>query len=826
MTNRRFLRGGLAALLGLLVIAGFAAVMMAQGDPGQTDPQQRLKWFEQHQAMKAQSPFKDLRWQFVGPTNVSGRVVDVAAASPYSKYLTIYAASATGGLWKTDNDGTTWQPIWDQGPSASIGDVTLAPSNPNIVWMGTGEANIFRSSNAGIGVYKSIDAGKTWQHMGLAGTYTIPRIIIHPRNPDIVYVAASGHEWTDNEERGIYKTIDGGKNWQKVLYVDTKTGAIDLVMDPSDPNTLYAAMWQRVREKWSDPRTFADYTGSGIYKTTDAGQTWTPINQGLPEAKFRGRIGLDVAASKPSVVYAFLDNYEIGGPARPGELDSYGRPAANRIKGAEIYRSDDKGKTWRKVSEPDPPAPSQEERLKAREEARRLRAEGKEPPPQRSNLAGASGTYGWVFGQIRVDPTNENVVYFMGLGLNRSTDGGKTFYGIPGMHGDLHALWIDPANPNLLINGNDGGLVVSYDKGKTWRSFTSGIGQLPLCQFFNVSYDMATPFHVYGSMQDHGSYRGVVNVNRGPKGDQPATFQAVDFTGSVGGEGSTHAVNTEDNATVYASSFYGNLDRADMSKPMGGRGGASNTVNVAPTAAKGEPPLRGQWMAPTILSPFNQDIVYHGMQYVFRSVNRGTSWDRISADLTYNDEKTMGDIPYHTLYALSESPKKFGLTYAGTDDGRAWVTKNGGATWTEIGKGLVPRKWISRIVASQYDEATVYLTQNGKRDDDFAPDVWKSTDYGTTWKSIVGNIPLGPVNVIREDPTDAKILYVGTDTGVYVSQDGGASWVVLGANLPSVYVHDLIVHPREKVVVIATHGRGMWAIDAVPVETYGKKGTN
>ncbi len=705
--------------------------------------------------------------------------------------------------------------------------MTLAPSNPNIVWIGTGEANIFRSSNAGIGVYKSLDAGKTWQHTGLAGTYTIPRIVIHPKNPDIVYVAASGHEWTDNDERGVFKTIDGGKTWNKVLYVDTRTGAIDLVMDPADPNTLYAAMWQRIRQKWNDPRTLATYTGSGIYKTTDAGKTWTPIGQGLPEPKFRGRIGLDVARSKPNVVYAFLDNYEIGRPAKPGETDSYGRPATGSIKGAEIYRSDDRGKTWRKVNEPDPPARSREERMKASQEAERLRAAGKEPPPERTIMADASGTYGWVFGQIRVDPTNENVVYFMGLGLNRSTDGGKTFYGVPGMHGDLHALWIDPANPNLLVNGNDGGLVVSYDKGRSWRSFTNGVGQLPLCQFFNVSYDMATPFHVYGSMQDHGSFRGVVNVNRGDKGDQPATIRAVDFESTIGGEGSTHAVNIEDNTTVYASSFYGNLDRGDVSKPLGRRRGASdNPVNVVPKPEKGELPLRGQWMAPTILSPFNQDIVYHGMQYVFRSVNRGGSWERISADLTYNDQATLGDIPYHTLYALSESPKKFGLVYASTDDGRAWVTKNGGGAWTEISKGLVPRKWVSRIVASQYDEGTVYLTQNGKRDDDFAPYLWRSTDYGATWKSIVGNIPLGPVNVIREDPADPKILYAGTDTGVYASTDGGASWAVLGSSLPSVYVHDLVVHPREKVIVIATHGRGMWAIDAVPVEKAGKKGTN
>ncbi len=818
MTDRRVLRRGAAAVL-LLVVSALAAVMIAQGTQlGQTDAQQRLKWFEQHQAMKERSPFNNLRWQFVGPTNVSGRVIDVAVPTPYSKYFTVYAATATGGLWKTSNDGTTWEPIWDQGPTASIGDVTIAPSNPNIVWIGTGEANIFRSSNAGIGVYKSIDAGKTWQYMGLPGTYTIPRIIIHPKTPDIVYVAASGHEWTGNEDRGVYKTIDGGKTWQKLLYVNPKTGAIDLVMDPADPNTLYAATWQRVREKWTDPRTFADYTGSGIYKTTDAGKTWTPINQGLPEPQYRGRIGLDVARSKPNVVYAFVDNYEIARAARPGETDAYGRPAGGTIKGAEIYRSDDKGKTWRKVSEPDGPMPE------------RGRGQGGERPmtppttPQRTRMESAAATYGWVFGQVRVDPNDENTVYFMGLGLNRSTDGGKTFYSVRGMHSDLHALWIDPANSDLLVNGNDGGLVISYDKGKTWRAFTNAPSQSPVCQFFNVSYDMATPFHVYGSMQDHGSYRGYVDLSRGRE-----RIPAVPFIGSIGGEGSTHAVNTEDNATVYASSFYGNLDRADMSK-ADQQGIRYSTTNVAPKPEKGELPLRGQWMAPTILSPFNPDIVYHGMQFVFRSINRGAAWERISPDLTYNDKATLGDIPYHTLYALSESPKKFGLLYAGTDDGRAWVTKDGGKAWTEITKGLAGTpgpasgRWISRVVASQYDEATVYLTQNGKRDDDFTPYIWKSTDYGTTWKSIVANIPLGPVNVIREDPTDAKILYVGTDMGVYVTRDGGASWEVLGANLPTVYVHDLIVHPRDKVLVVATHGRGMWAIDVMPVES-AKTGT-
>ncbi|MCX6551493.1 MAG: hypothetical protein NTY02_10890, partial [Acidobacteria bacterium] len=316
-----------------------------------TDPALRVKWFDQHVAMKAASPFRDLKWQFLGPTNISGRVTDVAVATPRGKTYTIFVGTATGGVWKTVNEGVTWEPVFEQAATASIGDITIAPSNQDVIWLGTGEANIFRSSNAGAGVYRSIDGGTTWAHLGLAGTQTIARIVVHPANPDIAYVAASGHEWTDNEDRGVYKTIDGGKTWLKTLYVGARTGAIDLVMDPSDPSVLYASTWQRLRRKWNDPRNDADYGGSGIYKSTDAGATWTPVNDGLPAPAFRGRIGLDVSRSNPSVVYAFVDNYDIARQAKPGELDAYGRPRASVIKGAEIYRTDDKGRTWRKVSE-------------------------------------------------------------------------------------------------------------------------------------------------------------------------------------------------------------------------------------------------------------------------------------------------------------------------------------------------------------------------------------------------------------------------------------------------------------------------------------------
>jgi len=751
-----------------------------------TDPQLRISGFEQHLAMKQSSKFKDLKWQFLGPKNVSGRCTSIAVVTPKGKNYAVYVASASGGLWKTENEGTTWNPVFEQFPSTAFGAVAVSPSNQQIVWAGTGEANIFRSSQSGIGVYKSTDAGKSWQHMGLTGTYTIPRIVVHPSNPDIVYVAASGHEWTFNPDRGVFKTTDGGKTWAKVLYVNEKTGAIDLIMDPSNPDTLYAASWQRIRFKWNDPRNFPDYTGSGIYKTIDGGNNWKAINSGLPEPKFRGRIGIDLCRANPNVLYAFIDDYEVARPSTEEESDSYGRPSGGIIKGATLYRSDDKGESWKLV------CPTTPEMTKYMERH--------------------SGTYGWVFGQMRVDPNDENTVYTMGLGLSVSTDGGKTLKEIGDMHGDHHGLWIDPDNSNYMIDVNDGGIVFSYDKGITWRKFQDN---LPVTQFFNINYDMNTPFRVYGSVQDWGSFRGVVDLSRGRD-----KIRTQDFENAPGGEGSHHAIDPDDANIVYSAGFYGTIERTDYSS---GKSWYQATKMLLPKTYPDEPRLRGQWLAPFILSPHNPKIIYHGMQCVFRSLDRGDTWEKISSDLTYNTKTEMGDIPYHTLFAISESPLKYGLVYAGTDDGRVWMTKDGGKNWLESGAGLPYQKWVSRLVASAYDLGTVYVTQNGKRDDDFTPYVWKSTDFGKTWVDISKGIPLGPVNVIREDPVDKNILYVGTDCGVYVTTDGAKTWNVLGANLPSSYVHDLIIHPRDNIIVIATHGRGTWALDANGVNSKDKR---
>jgi photosystem II stability/assembly factor-like uncharacterized protein len=707
-------------------------------------------------------------------------VTDVAVVTPKGKSYTIYVASASGGVWKTENEGTTWTPVFENQVTAAIGDIALAPSDQNIVWVGTGEHNIFRSSQAGVGIFKSADGGKTWAHMGLADSNTISRIVVHPTNPDVVYVAAGGHEWTKNAERGVFKTVDGGRTWEKVLFVNDETGAYDLVMDPRSSDTLYAAMWQRTRKKWNDPRNDPSSIGSGIFKTSDGGKTWTPVNSGLPEARWRGRIGIDLCLTKPDTLYALIDNYEISREPTPEELtDSYGIPSSGFIKGATVYRSDDAGASWTQVSGL--------------------------TPQQKTLMERHSGTYGWVFGQIRVDPNDANTSYIMGVPFSASTDGGKTYTTIRSPGGDNHALWIDPANSSYLIKGFDQGVAVSYDKGKNWRYFQKEIN---VCQFFNLNYDMATPFKVYGSMQDHGSFRGKVDLSLGRD-----RIPAEEFEGAPGGEGSNHFIDPTNPDVVYSAGFYGTISRAEYDKP-GRFPGSSFTKTILPVLFENEPPLRGQWLAPFILSPHNPNILYHGMQYVFRSLDRGDTWERISPDLTTNDAPTRGDIRYQTLFTISESPVKSGLIYAGTDDGRLWVTKDGGKGWTEITSGLAPGKWMSRVVASAYELGTVYLTQNGKRDDDFTPYVWKSTDYGKTWTSIAKGIPVGPVNVVREDPVRKDILYVGTDMGVYVTTDGGQTWMVLGGNLPTVYAHDLIVHPRDNIIVIATHGRGMWALDA------------
>jgi len=490
-----------------------------------------------------------------------------------------------------------------------------------------------------------------------------------------------------------------------------------------------------------------------------------------------GRTGIDVARSNPDVVYAFVDDYEIAFKAEEGELDSYGRPKADVIKGATLYRSDNGGETWKQVSG-------------LTEETKKY-------------MSGHSGTYGWVFAQMRVDPNDENRVYTLGLWINISTDGGATLEPVRRkIHADQHGMWIDPDNSNYILAAHDGGISVSYDKGENWRSF---IEELPLAQFYNVEYDMREPFRVYGSIQDHHSYYGEVDISRGRD-----RIRATEWDYTLGAEGSTHVVDLRDNNTIFASLFYGKLARATVD------GYPEDQEWMLPETFPEDPEFRGQWVAPTVLSTHNPDIVYHGVQYVLKSIDRGGTWKKISPDLTYNDPKKQGDISFQTISALEESTFNPDLIYAGTDDGRLWRTKNGGESWEDIRVEPIPARWVSRIVASVHDYGTVYITQTGRRDDDAAVYVWRSTDFGTTWEDISSNIPAGPVNVIREDPKDKKILYLGTDVGVYVSKDSAENWEVLG-DLPCTYVHDLAIHPRDNMIIVATHGRGMFVLDADPV---------
>lgn len=802
-------RIGILTGVGLCVALAWTSPA-AQQAPAGMNAEGLLKAWGTYTTQRQASPFRTVNWQSIGPTNVSGRATDVAVAD-VAGARHIYAAYATSGVWKSEDHGKSWRAVFEHEASTSIGDIAIAPSNSNTVWVGTGEANIFRASMAGTGIYKSTDAGRTFTHMGLTDTQTIARIVVHPTNPDIVYVAASGHEWTDNEMRGVFKTTNGGRTWTKVLYKSPRTGAIDLVMDPTDPNVLYAAMWQRIRRKWSDPRVEPGYNEGGVMKSTDGGATWSDAAAGLPAPQFRGRIGLDIARSNPNVLYAFVDNYEEGRGPQQGERDAYGRPITNgRIKAAEVYRTDDKGRTWRKVSD------------------------------SNDYMIEHSGTYGWVFGQIRVDPTNENTVYTMGLALNRSTNGGKTFERVQGtsvsnvdgsntggVHGDHHGLWVDPADPKKLYNANDGGFYHSLDGGATWTFAIAAGG----AQFYNVAVDNTRPASwAYGSIQDHGSRRGRIDLSKGRE-----AIQAVAWENAPGGEGSNHAIDPTDPNIVYSHGFYGNFSRTDLSVAQAARGrgrGAGTGAGGAPAAPQGpqrttniQPPnppdaeLRAQWMAPIIISPHDNKVIYAGYQFIYKSTNRGEGFERISPDLTDNNTAQMlirnsNAIPYQSIVALAESPKRAGLLYVGSDDGRVHTTIDNGKEWTELTSKLPVRRWISRLVPSAHAEGTVYITQRGREDDDFAPYLYRSTDFGRTFTSIVNNIPAGPINVVREHPTNPNVLFVGTDFGVYVSTNGGARWEVLGGNLPSTQVSDLQYVPQDNLIVISTYGRGMYALDA------------
>ncbi|MFC1660747.1 glycosyl hydrolase [Gemmatimonadota bacterium] len=693
-----------------------------------------------------------LQWREIGPAFTSGRIADIAGVADDPDE--IFVATATGGAWKTSNRGVTWEPIFEHGGTASLGSVAVAPSNPNVVWLGSGETWNWRSVSWGDGVYKSEDGGKSWAHMGLEETRHVGRILIHPRDPDIVFVAGVGALWGSNEERGVFKTTDGGKSWEKVLYVSPLTGVVDLAMDPRDPDLLYATAFQRERRTWS---FLGGGPESGVYRSTDGGDHWERLSGGLPRGD-AGKIGVSICASRPDRIFAAVS-------ARPHE--------------AGLYRSDDRGASW-----------------------------------QRMNPVSAS--------KVRCDPNDPERVYVLSDGEAVSGDGGRTFtsaYKDSRVHVDQQAMWIDPNDSDHIIIGNDGGLYLTADRGENWRF----VGNLPVTQFYTVSVDMQEPFYyVYGGTQDN-------NTLGGPSGTRYTDGIAnEDWYMTVGGDGFHVQIDPEDASVVYTESQYGRLVRFDT------KTGERRLIQPAhPEDGK----YRWNWSSPIIISAFDHRTIYFAANVLFKSTDRGDSWEVISPDLTrqisHFDLPLQGKVQpldafmlhratsdYGNITSLSESPLKAGLLAVGTDDGLVHITHDDGGSWQEADlPAVVPEMtYVSRVRWSNHDEGTLFATFEAHKDNDFRPYVIKSTDFGASWTDISSDLPkFGPVRVIVEHPRNTQLLFVGTEFSVFVSLTGGTSWLPLGNNLPTVPVHDMVIHPRENDLVLGTHGRGFWVLDDITV---------
>ena len=703
-------------------------------------------------AEKVGSLFEKMSWRGIGPAVMGGRTVDIEAVE--KKPWTIYAAIGPSGVWKSENAGVTWSPVFFKEATVSVGDVTIAQSHPDIVWVGTGESTCRNSVTIGDGVYKTTDGGKTWTNMGLKETRHISRIIINPGDPNIVFVAAMGHLWGPNADRGIFKTVDGGKTWKKTLYVDENTGCADLAMDPSDSLTLYAAAYEHRRL----PYTFSSGgPGSGLYKTVDGGETWTRLTKDLPEG-ILGRIGVAVARSAPGVVYALIEHKDGG-----------------------IWRSEDQGESWKRMCDG--------------ETFRRV------------------NTRPFYYSHIRVDPTNDKVVYVQSTGFHVSTDGGQKFKAIgAGIHSDHHALWIDPSNPLHLITGNDGGVDISNDGGKTWLP----VQNIDSAEVYQVGYDMRRPYYVYCGLQDNGSWAG-------PSATADVIGIANDDWVPIGsGDGFFAQADPNDPNTVYSNSQMNGLYRYDWR--------ILKNKTIRPTAGFADPPFRFNWNSPLHISPHDSNTLYTGGHFLFKSPDRGVTWEIISPDLTTNDPEKQKDSGgpitldnsgaemHCTITTITESPLERGMIWCGTDDGNLQVTRDGGKTWTNVignVKGLPRNTWCSRVEASHFDAGTAYTAFDGHRTDDYATYVYKTTDSGKTWKSIKGNLPFGWIHVVREDVKNKNLLFLGTEFGIFASLDGGLSWFSLKNDLPTVAVHDIAVHPRDNDLIIGTHGRGVWILEDI-----------
>jgi hypothetical protein len=766
------------------------------------------------------------RWRSIGPANMAGRITDIEAVPGNPKVF--YVATATGGIWKTVNAGTMFFPVFDKERVISMGDIAIAPSNPNIIYAGTGEEDSRNSISPGGGLYKSTDAGRTWKLSGLEATQQIGRIIVDPADPNIVYVAALGHAWNSNPERGVYKSTDGGATWQLVKFVSDKAGFVDLVMDAKDHNTLYGSSWERVRGPYF---LKSGGPGSGLWKTTDAGATWHEVRGGGFPETMKGRIGIALSPSNPQVIYTWVEADTLAHPLARGEKpDTAKRQKTN----SGIYRSSDGGATWALTYR-------------------------NEPPGQGGGGLGDARPF--YYSQIRVDPRNPERIYWMSSVFRTSDDGGKTVRrGALGVHTDWHAMWIDPADPEHYILGDDGGIAVTYDRGGTYDF----INTFPIGQFYHVSYDMQKPYKVCGGLQDNGSWCGPSRAkNR-------AGISNSDWYNVGGGDGFYSAMDPQDSNVVYSESQGGNASRLNIAQNTRAvimRGGGRDRTSIfedsviiargdtthaltpeitrtlaqirARAAADSARGYRFNWSTPFFLSPHSPTTVYMGSNRLLKSTDRGDHFYPISGDLSTRDSvriimstRTTGGITrdnsgaetHATISTVAESPIRPGILWVGTDDGNVWLTTNDGGQWTDITTRFpgVPKKtWVSRVEPSHFDTATVYVTFDNHRENDFRPYVYVSNDFGKTFRSISNNLPTGGadfVHVIREDPANRDLLFLGSDVGAYVSTDRGTSWQRFMTGLPTVPVHDLEIHPRDRELIAATHGRSIWIVDVAPLE--------
>ena len=700
-----------------------------------------------------QTVVDQLQWRNIGPAIMGGRIGDFAVVESDPK--TFYVATNSAGLWKTTNNGTTFEPLFQDQPVSSIGDVTLAPNDPSIVWVGTGEPTNRQSSSWGNGVYRSTDSGETWTHMGLEGTHHIGRIQISPHDSDTVYVAALGHLWGANEERGIYKTTDGGKTWTRSLFIDQDTGFVDLAMDPESPGTLYAGAYQRRRRVFGFS---GGGPGGGLYKTTDGGDTWTRLTEGLPEGDI-GRVGVAIYLRDPRIVYALIEHKEERG----------------------LYRSQDKGASWTKVSD-------------------------ENPRPM-------------YYSQVQIDPNNDQRIWVMGARMSTSEDGGKTFVTdrVQRIHGDHHAMWINPADSDHMILGSDGGVHLSYDRGFTWDF----INTMALGQFYEIGYDMETPYNVYGGLQDNGSWGGPVRTLY----QQGITNE--DWFRVGGGDGFYTQVDPTDPSILYVESQNGNLQRLEL--------GRSERKNIRPEPGPDEDRYRFDWNSPIVISHHDPSTIYYGGNRLFISNNRGDDWSK-TEDLTRQIDRDelpiMGKMlsddtlsrndgisTFGQIVTIAESPLDQNVLYVGTDDGNVQVSRDGGETWTNVADrldGVPDGTYVTRVTASAHDKARVFATFDGHRENDYGSYVQMSNNYGQRWQSLAASLPEGhTLNVVREHPGNANLLFAGGEFGAYVSFDRGQAWYQFGGQFPTVPVDDIAIHPRDNDLLVGTHGRSIWVLDDI-----------